>query len=221
MYKLYSQCCVYNSKFPVSRWAFVASLYPCVPFNALLSNIKMPESSNNTNHSAGPARACSRFTETKHFPACLLPVVCGAFNFCIAPIAICNWGIDERTPNLTNVYEKFQNNSEEECLHYLVFSSWSVCMFLGVLAYCFFPCSSRFTGFISFRISKIKKSKSATISSFVTISQKLINKQMKAYPSSRLLKSKECLYLGKIFILSGSKQNVWDQSVKTSHDNWN
>lgn len=113
MYKLYSQCCVYNSKFPVSRWAFVASLCSCVSFNALLSNIKMPEPSNNTNHSAEAARAFSCFTETKHFPACLSEAVCGAFNIYIVPIASCIWVMPKRTTSLGNVDEKFQTKVEK------------------------------------------------------------------------------------------------------------
>lgn len=218
MYKIYSQCCVYNSKFPVSRWAFVASLYSCVPFNALLSNIKMPEPSNNTNHSAEAARAWSHFTETNHFPACLLPVLCGAFNFCIAPIGICIWDIYKRTQNLAYVDEKFQTRVEKAvCI--LSFSLLEV--FPGVLAYWPFLCSSRSTGFVSHRISKNKISKPATISSFVTISQELINKQMKADQSLQLLPSKEYSYLQKTFILAGLEQNAWEQSVKTSHNNWN
>lgn len=112
MHKLYSQCCVNNSKFPVSCWAFVASLCSCVSSNVLLSNIKMPEPSNNTSHSAEAARACSHFTETQHFPACSLPVVC-AFSFCTAPIAISIWVIYKRTPNLVNVDEKFQTKVEK------------------------------------------------------------------------------------------------------------
>lgn len=101
MYKLYSQCSVSNSKFPVPRWAFVASLCSCVPFNDLLGSIKMPEPSSHTNHSA-------EVHWNRAFPS-LLPVFCGAF--CIAPIAICTWVIDERTPNLANVDEKFQTKA--------------------------------------------------------------------------------------------------------------
>lgn len=50
---------VWNSKFPVLRWPSDTSLYSCVLFNALLSNTKIPESSNSTNSSAVAPRACS------------------------------------------------------------------------------------------------------------------------------------------------------------------
>lgn len=180
----------------------------------------MPESSNNTSHSAEAARACSHFTETKHFPACSLPLVSGAFKFCIPPLAICIWLIYKRTPNLANVDKKFQTKVEKFAFYHFLFLR-CLYMFPAVPAYYNFPRSSRFTGFVSHRISKIKISKSASIPSSVTIFQELTNKQRKAYQSLWMLKYKEYLYLWKILILSGFKQNAWDQPVKTCHNNRN
>lgn len=61
--------------------------------------------------------------------------------------------------------------------------SFSVLEVFERVSWCFsllsFLCSFRFVGFISYRTSKIKLSKSATISSFIPISQELINKQLK------------------------------------------
>lgn len=149
MHKLYSQCCVHNSKFPASCCAFVASLCSCVPFNVLLSSTEMPEPPNNTSHSAEAARACSHCTETKQFPACSLPALCGAFTCCTAPIAASVGLMYKRTPNLANAGEKFQTKAEKTvCI--LSFSvlelftdvSWCSCllpfsMFLQTHRLCF------------------------------------------------------------------------------------
>lgn len=143
-----------------------------------MSNTKIPESSNNTNHSAVASRAYSYFTETRCFLACFC---CQLYVMLWWPIAVCIWVIPERTPNLANMEEKMQNNSNENSLSYLVFQFLRCLhMFLGVLVYCFFPYSSRFVGFILYRTRMIKISKSTTTSDFITISQESIKKQMKA-----------------------------------------